>query len=98
MTKNKTWKMLLTIFFVGFLTACGDDDDSPFAGVDNNILSFSLSLGENTWQAAIVDDKIILSAPQGTELNGATAHYTISEQASIAPTRQASAHGTKNSN
>lgn len=39
MTKNKTWKMLLTIFFVGFLTACGDDDDSPFAGVDNNILS-----------------------------------------------------------
>lgn len=85
MTKNKTWKMLLTIFFVGFLTACGDDDDSPFAGVDNNILSFSLSLGENTWQAAIVDDKIILSAPQGTELNGATAHYTISEQASIAP-------------
>lgn len=92
MTKNKTWKMLLTIFFVGFLTACGDDDNpitdvdnNPFTGVDNNILSFSLSLGENTWQAAIVNDKIILSAPQGTELNGATAHYTISEQASITP-------------
>lgn len=85
MTKNKTWKMLLTIFFVGFLTACSDDDENPFAGVDNNILSFSLSLGESTWQAAIVDDKIILSAPQGTELNGATAHYTLSEQASINP-------------
>ncbi|QIU97310.1 hypothetical protein [Bacteroides faecium] len=92
MTKNKIWKMLLTIFFVGFLTACGDDDNpitgvdnNPFTGVDNNILSFSLSLGENTWQAAIVDDKVILSAPQGTELNGATAHYTISEQASITP-------------
>jgi hypothetical protein len=45
MTKNKTWKMLLTIFFVGFLTACGDDDNpitdvdnNPFTGVDNNIL------------------------------------------------------------
>ncbi len=85
MTKNKTWKMLLTIFFVGFLTACGDDNDNPFAGVDNHILSFSLSLGENTWQAAIIDDKIILSAPHGTELNGATAHYVISEQASIVP-------------
>lgn len=85
MTKNKTWKMLLTIFFVGFLTACGDDNDNPFAGVDNNILSFSLSLGENTWQAAIVDDKVILSTPQGTDINGATAHYAISEQASITP-------------
>ncbi|MEY8686648.1 hypothetical protein AB9N12_11125 [Bacteroides sp. AN502(2024)] len=85
MTKNKTWKMLLTIFFVGFLTACSDDNENPFAGVDNHILSFSLSLGENTWQAAIIDDKIILSVPQGTELNGATAHYVISEQASIVP-------------
>lgn len=85
MTKNKTWKMLLTVFLVGFLTACGDDDNNPFAGVDNNILSFSLSQGEETWQAAIVDDKIILSVPQGTELNGAAAHYAISEQASITP-------------
>lgn len=85
MTRNRIWKILLTICIVGLLTACGDDDDNPFVGIDNNILSFSLSQGENTWQAAIVDNQIILSIPQGTELNGATAHYTISEQACILP-------------
>lgn len=85
MTRNKTWKMLLTICIVGLLSACGDDDENPFAGIDNNILSFSLSQGEDTWQAAIVNNQVILSVPQGTELNGATAHYTISEQASILP-------------
>lgn len=42
MTRNKTWKMLLTICIVGLLTACGDDDDNPFAGIDNNILSHYL--------------------------------------------------------
>ena len=85
MTRNKTWKMLLTICIVGLLSACGDDDENPFAGIDNNILSFSLSQGEDTWQAAIVNNQVILSVPQGTELNGASAHYTISEQASILP-------------
>lgn len=85
MKRSKTWGILLTVFIAGFLTACSDDDENPFAGIDNNILSFSLSQGEETWQAAIVDNNIIVSVPQGTELNGATARYTISEQANILP-------------
>lgn len=86
MTIKILGKTLLSILCaVTFFTACSDDDDSPFVGLDNNMLSFSLTQGATTWQAAIDDNEIVVTVPEGTELAGATVTYHLSEQASIFP-------------
>ena len=81
------WKVLLLLLCTGyFMTACNDDDnDNPFVGTDNHILSFSLEKGENKWQAAIVDNEIVLTVPEGTELKDSKVDYKLSEQANITP-------------
>lgn len=86
MTMTNLWKVLLLLLCTGyFVTACSDDDDNPFTGVDNHVLSFSLEKGENKWQAAIVNNEIILTAPENIELKDAKANYQLSEQATISP-------------
>lgn len=86
MIKVNLWKTLLIVLCTGcFITGCGDDDDNPFVGVDNNILTFSVEKGESVWKAQIVENDIILTVPSGTELKDAKANYTLSEQAQINP-------------
>lgn len=87
MTLNILGKTFLSVLCaVTLFTACSDDDDnSPFVGLDNNMLSFSLTQGATTWQAAIDDNEIVITVPEGTELAGATATYRLSEQAAIFP-------------
>lgn len=85
MKKSILGKLIFFVLFVGcFITAC-NDDDSPFKGTDNNVLSFSLVEGNNTWHAAIAKDEIIVNVPEGTELNNAKVSHTLSEQATISP-------------
>lgn len=87
MTLNILGKTFLSVLCaVTLFTGCSDDDDnSPFVGLDNNMLSFSLTQGVTTWQAAIDDNEIVITVPEGTELAGATATYRLSEQAAIFP-------------
>lgn len=86
MTIKILGKTLLSVLCaVTLFTACSDDDSSPFIGLDNNVLSFSLTQGATTWQAAIIDNEIVVTVPEGTELTGATASYRLSEHANISP-------------
>ncbi|WP_294079823.1 receptor [Proteiniphilum sp. UBA5384] len=86
MTVKNLWRTLLMVLCsASLITACGDDDNNPFVGMDNNVLSFSLSKGENTWQASIADNEIVITVPEGTELTGSTVAYHLSEQAGISP-------------
>lgn len=68
--------------------ACNDDDkqEQPFAGIDNHITSFTLTARDGAvYRAAIVEDEIVVSAPQNVSLDGATADYAICEQAVLYP-------------
>lgn len=86
MTMKNLWKVLLLLLCTGyFTTACSDDDDNPLAGVDNHVLSFYLEKGENKWQAAIVNNEIVLTVPEKIELKDAKANYQLSELATISP-------------
>jgi hypothetical protein len=67
-----------------FMVAC-NDDDSAFSGNDNHIASFQLKQGENTFYAAISQDKLTVTVPANLSLQGATATIIISELASISP-------------
>ena len=67
-----------------FMVTC-NDDDSAFSGNDNHIASFQLKQGENTFYAAISQDKLTVTVPANLSLQGATATIIISELASISP-------------
>ncbi len=85
MTVKILGRTLLTVLCIASMFTACSDDDNPFVGSDNNVLSFSLTKGDNTWQAAIIDNEIVLTVPEGTELTGATVTTHLSEQASISP-------------
>ena len=84
--KNNIFK-LFALFILG-LTAvgCDDDEEQIFEGIDNRIASFVLTATDGTeYHAAIVDNQIIVSAPDNVSLENATAQYVISEQAILYP-------------
>lgn len=67
------------------LSSCSKDDESPFEGKDNHILSFSLTVGGTTYDAAISGKKIVITVPVNVDLTGATVTYELCEQATVSP-------------
>lgn len=67
------------------LSSCSKDDENPFEGKDNHILSFSLTAGGTTYDAAISGKKIVVTVPVNVDLTGATVAYELCEQATVSP-------------
>ncbi len=84
---NKIYYFILFCFAALCFTACSDDDPefSGIEGKDHYISDFALSVGGITYQATIAGDKITVEIPYNTDLEGATAAYTLSEGATINP-------------
>lgn len=66
------------------LNGCKDDNDI-FSGADNFITAFSLEKDGTTYLAFFYSNSIIITAPDGVSLKGATVSYTLSENADITP-------------
>ncbi len=78
------------VILAGLLSfqSCSDDDEetSPFQGTDNTLVSFALTTtGGVRYVGEITDNQVVVTAPQNVSLSGATATYTLCEQASISP-------------
>ncbi len=84
---NKIYYFILFCFAAFCFTACSDDDPefSGIEGKDHYISDFALNVGGITYQATIAGDKITVEIPYNTDLEGATAAYTLSEGATINP-------------
>lgn len=84
---NKIYYFILFCFTALCFTACNDDDPefNGIEGKDHYISDFALSVGGITYQATITGDKITVEIPYNTDLEGATAAYTLSEGATINP-------------
>lgn len=67
--------------------SCSDDDeDSPFQGTDNTLVSFTLTTTSGVkYQGAISDNQVLVTAPQNVSLAGAKVAYALCEQATISP-------------
>ena len=74
---------LLLACFLG-VWGC-DDDNDPFTGTDNYVVSFRLTQNGEVLKAALTGDSIILQAPVGVSLAGASAEVILSENARIMP-------------
>ena len=74
---------LLLACFLG-VWGC-DDDNDPFTGTDNYVVSFRLTQNGEVLKAALTGDSIILKAPVGVSLAGASAEVMLSENARIMP-------------
>ena len=82
MKKIILWGVFL--FSLTFLVGCEDDND-PFVGSDNFITSFKLKQGENSYEALLRGDTIILATPDGVVLSEVTPDIVCSENSSIKP-------------
>lgn len=82
--KKTSYAFALLILLLCVLVGCDKKDDF-FTGMDNSITAFSVTANGVTYQAAIVGDKIILSAPIGIDLSSAEVQYELCEHASIVP-------------
>lgn len=84
---NKIYYFILFCFAALCFTACSDDDPefSGIEGKDHYISDFALNVGGITYQATIAGEKITVEIPYNTDLEGATAAYTLSEGATINP-------------
>lgn len=77
---------VFAILFSCFLGMWGcDDDKDPFTGTDNYVVSFRLIQDGVTLKAALTGDSIMLQAPVGVSLDGASAEVVLSENARIMP-------------
>jgi len=76
--------IIITLLAALFMIAC-NDHDSAFSGNDNNIVSFQLKQGEQSFHAAISEGNMVVTVPENLSLEGATATVTISELATISP-------------
>ena len=67
--------------------SCSDDDDElPFNGSDNSIISFSLTVPNgDCYPGAITGNKIVVTAPLNVSLTGAKVNFSLCEQASVTP-------------
>lgn len=84
MLKNRIMKSALILLCSLLLWAC-DKEDNDFTGSDNYITDFKITQGENSYNAVIDGDNIVLTVPEGTSFEGAKAEIKTSENASIAP-------------
>ena len=75
----------VALFCMFALCACSNDDDNPFVGTDNFILSWDVVVGDDTYSASIVGNKITLTVPDGTDLSEAKNEVTLCEHATISP-------------
>ncbi|HXO74220.1 MAG TPA: hypothetical protein VN824_03295, partial [Puia sp.] len=80
---NRTVLYLLLVTGLS-LSAC-KKTVTNFLGHDNYITSFSLKKAGMTFNAAITDSSVIITAPDGFSLDSAVATVAISENASIYP-------------
>ena len=62
-----------------------ENTPNPFEGGDNHITSFVLTKGDVSYTAAIAAGTITMTVPENVNLNGATAEYTLCENAKILP-------------
>ena len=80
---------ILTIYALLLACVLGvwgcDDDNDPFTGTDNYVVSFRLTQNGEVLKAALTGDSIILQAPVGVSLAGASAEVILSENARIMP-------------
>lgn len=75
----------VALFCMLALCACSNDDDNPFVGTDNFILSWDVVVGDDTYSASIVGNKITLTVPDGTDLSEAKNEVSLCEHATISP-------------
>ncbi len=76
---------LLGIF--GLLVSCGTDETvvDPFKGKDHYIYSFALTIGDQVYDAEIVDTLIRVTLPPNISLKDASVRYELAEKATISP-------------
>lgn len=65
-------------------------------GPDSYIIGFGLTIGEETYQGAIVKNTITITVPGKADLTRATAQVELSAKATITPTLLPSRIGAKN--
>lgn len=77
----------LGIFLLFFtFCGCGDDSEELFEGTDNYISSFVLTTADGgKYEAAIIGDQIIVTAPKNETFKDAKVEYKVSEQAQLFP-------------
>lgn len=74
----------LSMIFLLMVSSCSNEDD-PFNGGDNYIVSFAISQNGATFESMLVGDTILLYVPKGLDLSGAKAEIQLSEHAKILP-------------
>lgn len=82
MKKYIIWCILFVFTFA--VVSCSDDND-PFAGDDNYIISFALKQGDDVFKASFKGDTILLKSPEGVSLRNAKAEIVCSENTKISP-------------
>lgn len=80
---KKIYVVLFASFLAVMLSSCSAE--SPFSGMDNRLLSFSLTVAGKEYKGTITNNNIIVSLPVEIDLNNAQVAYALSENASILP-------------
>ena len=74
----------ILICCIGFVS-CSDDKESDFDGTDAYFVSFNLKVGEQSYPAHIIDNRMVVTVPSGADLVEAKAEYVLSENAVVKP-------------
>ena len=82
---KKYFMYLFAVCMLSFSLVACSDDDSPFQGTDNHILTFVLNADGVSYEGIISDGKITVTVPKNVSLANAAAAYTLCEQAVISP-------------
>lgn len=83
--KNIFYLLLLCFCFIISFSSCSDDDESPFVGNSNKIVSFSLTIDGVLYKGAIEGKDITISVPSDIDLSDANVEYTLCENSTILP-------------
>jgi hypothetical protein len=70
---------------VYMFASCNDDVQDPFTGKDGFVAAFSLQQGDAVFRAAVADETITVTVPEGFSLTQAKATVTLSENATVYP-------------
>lgn len=83
---KKIFNILILCFWILVpFSSCTDDDNSPFEGNDNSIVSFSLTIDGVMYKGSIEGTDITITVPSDIDLSDATVEYTLCENATILP-------------